>query len=92
MLIGVAAETDPAETRVAASPETVKKFIALGAEVAVEHGAGLKAGVVDAEYRGGGRATGFGGRGARRRRRAQSAPAEPQPSSRRSSAARSSSR
>ena len=44
MLIGVPAETDPAETRVAASPETVKKFVALGAEVAVEHGAGLKAG------------------------------------------------
>ena len=50
MLIGVAAETDPAETRVAASPETVKKFIGLGAEVAVERGAGLKAGVVDADY------------------------------------------
>src|SRR5271157_5663496 len=50
MLIGVAAETDPAETRVAATPETVKKFIALGAEVAVEHGAGLKAGVTDADY------------------------------------------
>ena len=50
MLIGVAAETDPAETRVAASPETAKKFIGLGAEVAVERGAGLKAGVVDADY------------------------------------------
>ncbi len=50
MLIGVAAETDPAETRVAATPETVKKFIALGAEVAVERGAGIKAGVPDAEY------------------------------------------
>ena len=50
MLIGVPAETDPAETRVAASPETVKKFIALGAEVAVEQGAGLKAGFVDADY------------------------------------------
>ena len=50
MLIGVAAETDPAETRVAATPETVKKFIGLGAEVAVEQGAGLKAGVPDADY------------------------------------------
>ena len=50
MLIGVPAETDPAETRVAASPETVKKFLGLGAEVAVEHGAGLKAGVVDSDY------------------------------------------
>jgi NAD(P) transhydrogenase subunit alpha len=50
MLIGVPAEADPAETRVAASPETVKKFIGLGAEVAVERGAGLKAGVVDSDY------------------------------------------
>src|SRR5271165_2459878 len=50
MLIGVAAETDPTETRVAASPETVKKFAALGADVAVEHGAGVKAGVSDADY------------------------------------------
>ncbi len=50
MLIGVAAETDPVETRVAATAETVKKFIALGAEVAIEHGAGKKAGVADAEY------------------------------------------
>src|SRR5271165_3056259 len=50
MLIGVAAETDPAETRVAASAETVKKFAALGADVAVEHGAGVKAGVSDADY------------------------------------------
>jgi H+-translocating NAD(P) transhydrogenase subunit alpha len=50
MLIGVAAETDPAETRVAASAETAKKFIGLGAEVAIERGAGLKAGVVDADY------------------------------------------
>ena len=50
MLIGVPAETDPAETRVAATPETVKKFVGLGAEVAVEHGAGAKAGFPDAEY------------------------------------------
>jgi len=41
MLIGVVAETDPRETRVAASPETVKKFIALGAEVVVQPGAGF---------------------------------------------------
>src|ERR1700733_12948249 len=50
MLIGVPAETDLAETRVAATPETVKKFVGLGAEVAVEHGAGAKAGFLDAEY------------------------------------------
>jgi NAD(P) transhydrogenase subunit alpha len=51
MLIAVAAETDPSETRVAATPETVKKFIGLGADVAVESGAGDKAGVPDADYR-----------------------------------------
>src|ERR1700744_1155712 len=51
MLIGVVAESDPQETRVAASPETVKKFIALGAEVAVQQGAGIRAGVTDADYR-----------------------------------------
>ena len=50
MLIGVVAETDPLETRVAASPDTVKKFIALGAAFAVQHGAGTGAGVSDAEY------------------------------------------
>ncbi len=50
MLIGVAAETDPAETRVAATPETVKKFVGLGADVVVENGAGVKAGVIDADY------------------------------------------
>jgi NAD(P) transhydrogenase subunit alpha len=36
MRIAVLKETAPGETRVAASPETVKKFIALGASVAVE--------------------------------------------------------
>ena len=40
-----------AETRVAATPETVKKFIALGAEVAVESGAGEKAGISDGDYK-----------------------------------------
>jgi H+-translocating NAD(P) transhydrogenase subunit alpha len=50
MQIGAPAETDPAETRVATTPETVKKFVGLGAEVAVEHGAGAKAGFPDAEY------------------------------------------
>ena len=39
-----------AETRVAAIPETVKKFIGLGAEVAVERGAGANASVGDADY------------------------------------------
>jgi len=50
MKIAVVRETAPGETRVAASPETVKKFIGLGAEVAVESGAGEAASVPDAEY------------------------------------------
>src|ERR1700733_15144117 len=54
MLIGVVAETDPLETRVAASAETVKRFVALGAEFVVQHGAGLGAGVTDADYEGAG--------------------------------------
>ena len=50
MRIAVPAETATAETRVAATPETVKKFIGLGAEVTVQAGAGLEAGVSDADY------------------------------------------
>lgn len=50
MRIAVLSETDPAEPRVAAVPETVKKYKALGAEVTVQSGAGLKAGVPDADY------------------------------------------
>ncbi|HEY0571929.1 MAG TPA: NAD(P)(+) transhydrogenase (Re/Si-specific) subunit alpha, partial [Enterovirga sp.] len=44
----------PAETRVAATPETVKKYIALGADVVVQSGAGVSAGVPDAEFQAGG--------------------------------------
>ncbi len=50
MKIAILKETAPGETRVAATPETVKKFIALGASVAVEKGAGLTASVSDADY------------------------------------------
>jgi len=50
MRIAVAREADPAEDRVAATAETVKKMKALGAEVAVEPGAGLKSGIPDAEF------------------------------------------
>ena len=48
--IAVLAERATGETRVALSPETARKFIALGAVVAIERGAGLKAAVSDAEY------------------------------------------
>ncbi|HEY4980371.1 MAG TPA: NAD(P)(+) transhydrogenase (Re/Si-specific) subunit alpha, partial [Pseudolabrys sp.] len=50
MRIAVARETDAAEPRVAATPETVKKFKALGAEVAVARGAGIASGILDADY------------------------------------------
>ncbi len=50
MRIAVLKETVASEPRVAATPETVKKFAALGAAVAVEKGAGLASGIADAEY------------------------------------------
>ena len=50
MKIAVAAEIDAGEPRVAATPETVKKMLALGAEVAVEPGAGIKSGILDQDF------------------------------------------
>ena len=50
MRIAVAREADPAEDRVAATPETVKKMKALGADVAIEPGAGIKSGIPDADF------------------------------------------
>ena len=50
MRIAVARETDSAEDRVGATPETVRKMKSLGAEVVVEPGAGVKSGFPDAEY------------------------------------------
>src|SRR6201990_3198295 len=50
MKIAVAKEIDPSEPRVAASPDTVKKFKALGAEVVVEPGAGIKSGLPGSEF------------------------------------------
>jgi H+-translocating NAD(P) transhydrogenase subunit alpha len=50
MKIAVGAEADPSEPRVAATPDTVKKMIGLGAEVAVQPGAGIKSGILDADY------------------------------------------
>ncbi|MBA4164426.1 MAG: NAD(P)(+) transhydrogenase (Re/Si-specific) subunit alpha [Erythrobacter sp.] len=51
MKIAVLAERAEGEARVAATPETVKKFIALGAKVSVEAGAGLAAAISDEAYR-----------------------------------------
>ncbi|AOG00486.1 hypothetical protein BSY18_1500 [Blastomonas sp. RAC04] len=50
MKIAVLKEQASGERRVSASPETVKKFIALGAELAVEAGAGEFASVSDADF------------------------------------------
>ena len=48
--IAVLKERAAGECRVSASPETVRKFIALGAAVAVEAGAGDGAAIADADY------------------------------------------
>jgi NAD(P) transhydrogenase subunit alpha len=50
MKIAVPKEKRDGETRVAATPETVKKFKALGLEVAIESGAGAHANFSDADY------------------------------------------
>ena len=50
MKIAIAKEVDAAEPRVAATPDTVKKFKALGIDIAIEPGAGIKAGLLDADY------------------------------------------
>src|ERR1700704_4960513 len=50
MKIAVAREIDPSEPRVAASPDTVKKYRALGVDIAVEPGAGIKAGLPNSDF------------------------------------------
>jgi len=50
MKIAIIKELAEGERRVAGTPETVKKFKALGADVAVEAGAGLSAAIADADY------------------------------------------
>ncbi len=50
MHIGVPAETRPGEARVAATPETVKKFVAQGHRVTVQQGAGAGAYFTDEAY------------------------------------------
>ena len=57
MKIAVLKET-AGETRCAAIPETVKKFAALGAETAVERGAGEGASIADEEFEAAGAKTG----------------------------------
>jgi len=48
--IGVPLETHPGETRVAATPETIKKLIGQGHQVTVQSGAGVAASVPDSLY------------------------------------------
>jgi NAD(P) transhydrogenase subunit alpha len=50
MLIGIPAETRRGETRVAATPETVKKLLATKHQVIVQSGAGIAANVPDEAY------------------------------------------
>src|SRR6188768_538062 len=49
MRIAIPREPD-SEPRVAATPETVKKMKSLGADVAVEAGAGTRSGILDSDY------------------------------------------
>lgn len=51
MKIGIPRETRDNETRVAATPETVKKLVAAGHTVLIEHGAGFAAHYPDEQYR-----------------------------------------
>ncbi len=50
MQIGIPTETVAGESRVAATPETVKKLINAGHSVVIERGAGVKAAYIDSAY------------------------------------------
>lgn len=50
MRIAIPKERRPNENRVAASPESVKKLIALGAEIVIESGAGIASAIPDAAF------------------------------------------
>jgi H+-translocating NAD(P) transhydrogenase subunit alpha len=50
MKIGIPTEIRDFETRVAATPETVKKMVGLGCQVVVQKGAGERASVTDSAY------------------------------------------
>lgn len=50
MQIGIPLETRAGEARVAATPETVKKYVAQGHQVLVQSGAGVRASCPDAAY------------------------------------------
>ncbi|HBC53795.1 MAG TPA: NAD(P)(+) transhydrogenase (Re/Si-specific) subunit alpha, partial [Alphaproteobacteria bacterium] len=50
MKLAIPCERHTDETRVAASPETVKKLVGLGLDVVVETGAGAGASIADADF------------------------------------------
>jgi NAD(P) transhydrogenase subunit alpha len=50
MRLAVLSETRADETRVAATPETIKKLVGLGLHVAVQAGSGMGASIPDAEF------------------------------------------
>ena len=56
--VGIPKESAAGERRVAATPESVKKLIALGFAVTVEHEAGVASGIDDAAYEAAGAAIG----------------------------------
>jgi NAD(P) transhydrogenase subunit alpha len=60
MKIAIPAETEQGEPRVAATPDTVKRYAGLGAAVAVEKGAGEKSGIRDSDYEAAGAQIGNG--------------------------------
>lgn len=60
MRIGIPRETRPDETRVAATPDVVRKYVERGAEVVIEPGAGARASFADAAYRAAGADVGEG--------------------------------
>ncbi len=50
MRLAVLKERRASETRVAATPETVKRLVGLGLTVVIETGAGMSAGIADADF------------------------------------------
>ncbi|MFM8699797.1 MAG: Re/Si-specific NAD(P)(+) transhydrogenase subunit alpha [Hyphomicrobiales bacterium] len=50
MRIAIIAESDPVESRVAASPETVKRLVAQGASIVIQSGSGILSGMTDDDF------------------------------------------
>jgi NAD(P) transhydrogenase subunit alpha len=48
--VGVPKETSPGETRVAATPDSVKRLVKYGFDINIEEGAGISAGFPDEDY------------------------------------------